>query len=327
MELQQIGTVRKFQHWPSYDLVYEWEDVLAKNLDLKFAYKKSWAFSKLRRVPLFNSLAKHHANTFCFDMSACIGVSRLDNTSKVIPCVIDFYLKENQMSQFIYAYHKNRMVLLSSKETYDFVKDYIKRNNIQNFNIGHLPLSISDKYAITPSTRFKKKYDLVLMGRQNPTLEKYLNKYIESHPQLYYVYRKQEGGTFNYYSSRGENLGDINTREKYINLMRSARCGLYATPGIDGGEKRTNGFSQVTPRFLELVAAGCHVIARYKANSDVDFYELEKFSPSVDSYEQFEKMLDTAINTDVNMKKYSDYLSKHYTSVRAKQLLNLIKDL
>lgn len=165
------------------------------------------------------------------------------------------------------------------------------------------------------------------MGRQNPILEKYLNKYIESHPQLYYVYRKQEGGTFNYYSSRGEYLGDINTREKYINLMRSARCGLYATPGIDGGEKRTNGFSQVTPRFLELIASGCHVIARYKANSDVNFYELEQFSPSVDSYEQFEKMLDTAINTDVNMKKCSDYLSKHYTSVRAKQLLNLIKDL
>ena len=59
----------------------------------------------------------------------------------------------------------------------------------------------------------------------------------------------------------------------------------------------------------------------------MDFYELEQFSPSVGSYEQFEKILDTAINTDVNMKKYSDYLSKHYTSVRAKQLLNLIKDL
>lgn len=98
MKLQQIGTVRKFQHWPSFDLVYEWEDVLVKTLDLKFAYKKSWTFSKLRRVPLFNSLAKHHVNTFCFDMSAYIGEARLDNTSKVIPCIIDFYLKENQMS-------------------------------------------------------------------------------------------------------------------------------------------------------------------------------------------------------------------------------------
>ena len=209
---------------------------------------------------------------------------------------------------------------------YDFVDGYLKQNKIQGFNIGHLALSISDKYAIDKDTRFEKIYDLILMGRQNPVLEGFLKQYIKEHPDLYYVYRELKDGKFNYYTNRGESLGDINTREKYMKLMRSARCGLYSTPGIDGGEKRTNGFSQVTPRFLELIACGCHVIARYKPNTDTDYYELERFSKSVDSYEQFERMLDEARSSDVDMQAYSSDLSKHYTSVRANQLKEIIKN-
>ena len=164
------------------------------------------------------------------------------------------------------------------------------------------------------------------MGRQNPVLEGFLKQYIKEHPDLYYVYRELKDGKFNYYTNRGESLGDINTREKYMKLMRSARCGLYSTPGIDGGEKRTNGFSQVTPRFLELIACGCHVIARYKPNSDTDYYELERFSKPVDSYEQFERMLDEARSSEVDIQLYSSYLSKHYTSVRANQLREIIRN-
>lgn len=325
MEIEYIGTCRKFEHWPSFDLVYEWEDVFAEKLGCNFAYKKSWYNSKLRRIPLLNLFARHWSNTFCFEMIPGIYGAHLDNMKTVIPCIIDFFLTKESMPLFISGYSNNKVVLLSSKESFDFVEDYLQQNNIKNFNIGHLALSISDKYAIDKVTRFEKKYDLVLMGRQNPVLESFLNQYIKSHPDLYYVYRELKDGKFNYYTNRGECLGDINTRDKYMTLMRNAKCGLYSTPGIDGGEKRTNGFSQVTPRFLELIACGCHIIARYKQNSDTDYYELEQFSPSVDSYEQFEQMLDKARSSEVDMKSYSSYLLKHYTSVRAIQLKEIIK--
>lgn len=326
MELKYIGTCRKFEHWPSWDLVYEWEDILSKELKIDLYYKKSWYNKKQRRIPLLNLFLRHWSNTFCFEMSACIHGPHLDNMKTVVPCIIDFFLTKESMPLFIKKYKNNKIVLLSSKESYDYVEDYIKQNDIRNFNIGHLALSISDKYAINDATIFEKKYDLVLMGRQNPVLEGFLKQYIKEHPDLYYVYRELKDGKFNYYTNRGESLGDINTREKYMKLMRSARCGLYSTPGIDGGEKRTNGFSQVTPRFLELIACGCHVIARYKPNSDTDYYELERFSKSVDSYEQFEHMLDEARSSDVDMQAYSSYLSKHYTSVRANQLKEIIKN-
>lgn len=326
MELKYIGTCRKFAHWPSWDLVYEWEDILSKELAIDFCFKNSWYNRKPRKIPLLNLFLRHWTNTFCFEMSACVNGPRMDNMKTVVPCIIDFFLTKESMPLFVKKYCNNNIVLLSSKESYDFVADYIYNNNIQNFNIGHLALSISDKYAINNTTFFDKKYDLVLMGRQNAVLEGFLNQYIINHTDLYYVYRELKDGKFNYYTNRGECLGDINTRDKYITLMRSARCGLYSTPGIDGGEKRTNGFSQVTPRFLELIACGCHVIARYKRNSDTDYYELEKFSPSVESYEQFERMLDKARSSEVDIQAYSNYLSKHYTSVRAIQLKEIIKN-
>ena len=54
---------------------------------------------------------------------------------------------------------------------------------------------------------------------------------------------------------------ELASRDGYLDSMKKSRIALYATPGIDGGEKRTNGFSQVTPRFLEMVASGCNIIA------------------------------------------------------------------
>lgn len=70
--------------------------------------------------------------------------------------------------------------------------------------------------------------------------------------------------------------------------MRKGKMGLYSTPGIDGDESRTKGYHQVTPRFLELVATGCHIIARYSMNSDTEYYDLKSFSENIETYEQFE---------------------------------------
>jgi hypothetical protein len=108
-----------------------------------------------------------------------------------------------------------------------------------------------------------------------------------------------------------------------MDLMRKSRIGFYATPGIDGGEIRTKGFNQVTPRFLELLSCECHVIARYKNNPDTDYYELSKFSTNINSYETFENTMNWARNNPIDKNKYVEYLEKHYTSERV-QLLKMI---
>lgn len=38
----KIRTQRNYQTWPSWDLVYEWEDVLAKELKGSFVYESKY---------------------------------------------------------------------------------------------------------------------------------------------------------------------------------------------------------------------------------------------------------------------------------------------
>lgn len=322
MVLEEIITQRSYETRPSYDLVYEWEDILLSHLDVKFSYdkeirnKNKW----VRRIP-FSRYLLTSKPAFMFQMIGMRSVSC--NKKNIVPHIIDFFIKDpKELKRFYSRYSEAQAVLVSSKEAYDFLC-----NNKCPLPLHHLALSISDKYALTTESSFSKEYDLVLMGRQNPILENFLKTYISDHPDFVYVFRKQENGEFNYYTSKGKKIGNINTRKEYIDLMRKAKVGLYATPGIDGGEVRTNGFSQVTPRLLEYIACGCHVLARYTNNSDTDYYELNSICPSIDTYEDFAKRMDYCLNNPVDMKFYSDYLAKHYTTVRAKQLQEIIKDL
>ena len=122
-------------------------------------------------------------------------------------------------------------------------------------------------------------------------------------------------------------MGNIVDRNQYIQLTRQARCSLYSTQCVDGGPSWRRGYNQVTPRFLEMVASGCHVIARYKENPDTDYYEISKFAPMCDSYTDFERQMDNAREEDVDMKMYAHYMDKHYTSVRVAQLREILKSI
>lgn len=318
MKLDTILTKRNYETWPSWDLVYEWEDQIAEELKLPLTNDRRYLHNKYVRVwPLVSHLLGTSKNAFIFDMNPERFHSY--NRRNIVPCIIDFYPTEVQMHVFERDYKRNPVVCISSKEVYDWLK-----GNHCKLNLAHLALSISDKYAITPQTKFDKPYDLIVMGMPNKVLNNYLERYVKTHPDLYYVYRIQKGGQFMYYTSRGECLGDINTRDKYVNLMRKSRCALYSTPGIDG-RRKTNGFNQVTPRFLEFISAGCHVISRYEKNSDTDFYEMDKLSMHAKTFEDFERALDYARSRDVDMAVYSEYLAKHYTSARANQLKNILE--
>jgi hypothetical protein len=244
------------------------------------------------------------------------------NNKNIIPFIIDYHLAENNIGNFEKAYNKNPIVLVSSLEVYQYLLG--KKCKLK---IDHLALSISDKYRINQETTIEKEYDVVLMGRQNPIFEKYIFEYTKKHPKFKFVYRKQVDDQFLYFTSDGEALGNINTREKYIDLMKKSKVGFYSTPGIDGGEERTKGFNQVTPRFLELVACGCHIIARYKKNPDTDFYDLDFFSRNIDTYEKFEEDLNSKLSSQVNLQNYAQYLENHYTSKRVEKLEEILNKL
>ena len=302
----KLLTTRKHEsrHW--YDIVFEWEDEIKSVLGCDFYFEPRFLKNRwYELIPfLYRLMLPNNGNAYVyFEMKA--NVFHLQKgIRKIIPWIIDWYVSPKNMWLYNWLYSGHKMVFVSSKE----VCDYLKTSG-SKIKAVHLALSLSDKYKITSTTSFVKEYDLVTVGRSNPVLKLYLQRYQATHPDL------------NVYAP---SKAELATREGYMDVLRKAKVTFYSTPGIDGGEKRTNGFSQVTPRFLEEVASGCNILARYKENSDTKYYELEKFSPSIQTYEQFEALMDAALVTPPDMEMYAKYLEKHYTSTRAKELKKLM---
>ena len=333
MKLNQIVSRRGYEKFQYWDIVKEWEDILSQELQIPIVNEPAFlGHQVVRGIPLLYNLFTGGKKSLYFQLAAEIAPNRLKkvqsllelrnkNISAVIPCIIDFWVAKEDIHILNKIYSKNKVVLISSKEAYDVLKE-----NQSPLHIAHWPLSLPDKYKFSSSCLGEKKYDLALMGRQNPLLESFLKIYIENHPDFVCAYKKYEDGHFKYYLTDGTYIGNADSRDEYMRIIRGAKIALYATPGLDG-KADANGYNQVTPRFLELVANGCHVIARYPKNSDTDFYELNKFSKSIEAYEDFEVAMDKARSTSIDCEFYEKYMSKHYTSVRAEQLVNILKGL
>lgn len=323
MRIRQILTNRSVSNGKDYGIVNEWEDIFSEMLNVPLYYDNWKRRDKtiFWKIPWLASFFQTNLPTFAYVMLP-IASPYGNNKKNIIPCMIDFFCRDkNELQQFYKRYDKNPVVLISSREAYDYLVS-VKCP----LNIRHLALSISDKYCIDDKTTFEKRYDVVMLGRQNKVLQEFLNEYSERHKELTYVYGKKEGRNFRYYDQDGLDLGTMSSRDDYMNLMKMSRIGMYATPAMDGGRTDTNGFDQVTPRFLEYIVSGCHVLSRYHKNSDTEFYELDKMSTRIDTYEQFEKAMDEMRYKEVDVARYAKYLANHYTSVRVHTLLKYLEE-
>lgn len=328
MDKLTVVSLRDIEHWPSWHLVYEWEDEIVKAIPNARIYKRKEIYIAGKR--LFENIRRRLgidvsgfslSKTPCFyyDMSPSRKNEALNKPYNNV-CIID-YCNRNHLDELYKSYSNVGHLFISSREAYDFLVE-----SKFGLPVEHLPLTLPDKYAITPETKIDKEYDLIIQGRQSPVLLDYLDKYEKTHNVNICRRGKVEGNNFPYYDGSGKFVGMGNTREEYINLLRKSRVAFYSTSGIDGDPKKdsNNGFHQVTPRFLEEIACGCNVISRYVDNSDTDWFELGKMSTRVNSYEEFEAAMDKAIATPPDMAVYAKYLEKHYTSVIAKRLAEII---
>lgn len=337
MKLDIIYTDRNFQEWPTWPLIYEWEDVIAEKLGLSFAdsYRASVTTYKLDRVLRATSRKLFGDNRiiiwldqyipkrkgFYFELLARSSFY-FTGSKNTIPVIIDFS-KSTNLKLFYKAYANCKVVLIANLEAFN----YLKSLNCP-LNIYHFPQSISDIYQINPETKFIKHYDVIIPGRVDSVLWGYLKQYEQQFPGIEYLYREYINEEFVYISNKTGKQYSGQSRVDYMNLLRASKTALYSTVGIDGDENRTGGFSPVTPRFLEMVSAGCQIMARYPANAETQFFELDKICVSCDTYQVFENELSRALNNSgPDLKIYQKYLVPHYTSQRAillDQILNQI---
>ena len=312
---------RNITDWPSNHLIFEWEDYIAKALDCQVVtanrYIARLSMGKAQKIlPFLLDYGQPKGLLFKFEAGVLVNRLRRDNTSNVIPCIVDYFLCDNQLDVFEKQFCNNPVVLVSSMEVFERL-----RNLETKVKLVHCPLTLPDKYRINGDEKFDRQYDCVLLGRQNNVLLNFMNQYAVNHPDFTFV--REGDKKFQYYTSKGDYLGTFASRDSYFQLMKKSRVLLYSTPGIDGGEQRTNGFNQVTPKFLEGLACGCHIIARWKDNPDTDWYRLSNFSENINNYPQFEKAMDVARKTAPDIRKYAEYLEHHYTST----IIPIIKEL
>lgn len=326
MNLQQIYT-RRSNYGQNYaqPIIYEWEDDISKEMNAPVIPYPS-IYNVANRFNIHSPLLGPFKNSFRFVINGR-DYDEPMNSKHIIPCIIDFFERDEQLQEFYRKHSRNRIVLLSSPFDYHYLKE-----NKCPIEIGLFPYSLSDKWAIS-SNKIQKKYDIVLTGRQDPLLYSFFVEYVKRHPDVTYVKRgkgleNDDKKTKAYYLNGKDLIGTLETREQFMLLQSQGKATLYGVQGYSDGF--TKGFYHMTPHFLEIIACGCHMIARYPSGEqgiDAQYYEFEKFSPSVETYEEFESAMNHALSSEIDYDMYSSYLNKHYTSARAKELKELLNNL
>lgn len=318
MKLEGILTQRRWEKRVSFDLVYAWEDILARTFGIPLVPRYRMVEAICRRLPGQPSVPTGKKSLLLMEMEPMPGENAY-NRAQVVPYWIDFFLREPALPALVRSYKSCPAIFVSSREAYEFLSE-----QDTGLPLHHLALSLPDDIMCDPLP--EKEYDVALMGRPDAVLGGFFRRYAEEHACTY-VYRKMENGHFLYYDQAGNCLGDVDNHGKFMDLMRRCRVGLYATPGLARADGETNGFNQVTPRFLEYLSAGCHVLMRYRKNPDTDYFGLGSFCPSVDTYEDFEARLTDFLRRPVDMDRYRDYLARHTTSARARELQQTLSSL
>lgn len=321
MRIEKILSVRshlKTFFWP---VVFEWEDVLAQELGVKIGnniYSEGRIFKGLmRRFPNLVGFLKTRRPALSFVMHAAYDWSCRNRL--VVPCIIDFYLRDRRSLQLFYKNcEKCPVVLISSAEAFEFLK-----SSGCQLNMRHWGLSIADKWVEMPAE--PKSYDLAIIGRTNSMLAKWAHRYADEHPDFTVIQTFKEDGHFVCRDWRGNLVSGADSREQYMSLLRMARAALWSTPSIDDRPAWQNGFDQVTPRLLEAMASRCHVLARYPDNADTRYYALSDVVPHLGTYEQFASAMDAVKGRPVNPELYRGYLANHVTSARARELREILE--
>lgn len=329
MKIDGILTMRKCMTAPFWDIVFEWEDDLSQSLQIPLVHKGKlfcWINALIRKFPFLLPLSflfKFNCNkTFLVYVMDAANANPLFNHRSIIPVIIDFFIKDDDILCFLERYSKCKALMISSKEAYD---------KIMSFNpqipVYHLPLTLSSRYDKNQE-QFVKKYDLTLFGRQNTDafFMDLVNRYEKENPNFEYVYQDVSDMNFQsgyiYKTNKGKIVGLTKTRKEYMDLVGQSKIVIYSTPEL-GGRKNCYGYNQVTPKFLEFIASFCHVILRYPNNSDTRYFELDKFSKSVDCYNEFKSLMDNYLNQKPNFSWYKRYMSKHYTNSLAERINGL----
>lgn len=335
MKISKIYSTRNSNAEVYSHLIYEWEDDYAKLLKipiysfgylkdkiLRYFFKVCQKFKLGGLIQKIESIRKPKSFSLIFELYPRDYFS-FQVFSNKIPHIIDFDYNVD-LERFYKVYKNCKLILISNLEAYNL----LKVNNCP-LNIVHLPLSLSDNHKLNVRSVKDKEIDLIVV-RSNKVFKDFLEKFAKENPDFEYVERRWEDGRLYksnvYYSNKRGVLGEYSGRDSYLDLLKNSKVALYSTPGFDDNSERF--MNHVTPSLFEFIVSGCRIIARYPNNSETDFFDLQKISPSVTSYEDFEKMLSLYItdNSLDYLENSESFLKNVYTKCQVEKLKLIINN-
>lgn len=321
MKLTSISSYRNRYKGGAWEIVYEWEDIISKQLSLPVITpnnKLRRVFEKLGICNIYDSIFVNNGYTLYF-LSVNVNTPNTFLGRRTIPVIIDFWLKDSELPLFFDMYRNVPLILVTSREVYD----KLKQNNCPLI-VEHWPLSYPDQYAFTRKENYKKEYDFCIFGRPNPFFIRLLNKYSEEYPNFRYIVNKGQIPNRYYIDNRGDIIAEDKGRESYLDMIKKTKISCYSTPGIDEAKEETNDYNQVTPRVFEMLCNGCYVIGHYPQSSDVVWYHLDEVVPNVNSYEEFKETLNVMLSSDLDIVAVKRFMDNHYTSKRIPLLIEIL---
>lgn len=325
MKLSYISSYRFVGGDASWQIVYEWEDILSRDLSLQIRgesalTKKIYAaIARFGLLSLYNTLLPKKKLKLRFLSIDNVKPNALLNKN-CIPVIIDFWLNKKDFQLFFDNIKYVPLLLVTNREVYDA----LKLSNCP-VPVEHFPLSFPDQYKIQKTSSFDKKYEFCMFGRPNPFFIRLLDKYCINHPDFCYIINNGDINNRQYISNNGDVVAVDTGRQSYIEMIRNTKISCYSTPGIDESKKVSSEYNQVTPRVFEMLCNGCQVIGHYPMAADTIWYNLNAVVPNVDDYAEFEKVLNFYRSTPADIKKYSEFMSNHYTSKRSELLKQILK--
>ena len=313
----RVYSERGYITWPSWDVLFEWEDMFAKkwgvtveNLTNSFTDKVARRIKRYIKKYFPKKVWKYKITDR--DKMGVLIIMDAEGyymlpTKNIIPIYLDF--ARNMIDEIIEATREIPAFFVASKDIYNEMKS----KGCENVYFIHQ--CVSDQYYTMDIPA--KDIDVIQIGRKNPVLHKFMLDYCKEHPQVEYIYQGEDA-SLSYVSTTRGNVGKLPGRAEFVDMIRRAKVSIVSTPKCDNSRNVFGGADLVTARFYESAVLWCNLIGRYTDNEETRELELEKICPNIKDYDEFKAVMDEYLaGKEPDKELYREFIDKHLASTRA----------
>jgi len=330
MRLKCILTTRHLEKPVHWQIVREWEDAIAKRLDLPLVNQQTHLFGEqanrvdrvLFRKSLFPFseplLGRNNLPALCFHMNPP-HVRGYHTRRDVIPVVIDCWRDDIGRVPEMFGRHK--AIFVCNLESVRILKALSP-----SLPVFYLPVSIPRSYI--PSEAPEKDIDILCYSRTHPDLYQWAHQYTSEHPEIRFCWTGvHEGRPFLHEKGQKTELG--HSRQAVLDILARSKVVLQSSPGMHAQEfARTGGLNPITPRFLEAAASCCFMVGIFPNNEEFERMRIKDVCRQVTTYGEFSESVSDLLAMpfgSVELSRYRNFLARNSTEERADEIRRVLE--